>query len=356
MVMPYQSLWSKIGTDRRVNRINWMKSVHNSRKGITPYQQGGVTSIWHSGYSRLRRFLLCEKWAIGVVKASIQSFLDDSFVPTVTWIGSPRQASYLADCFGVVDGEERIILAELFTYIGSSKIRSNDKSACRFGRGHIASIAVDAEGSFSKEVTAIDSGLHMSYPFTVHDRGSWYMVAEERSANALNLYRRSSGGAWKRFKQLLPHAVIDPTLFNHGGLWWLFGTSDRSPSSELLIWYAQSLEGDWWPHSKNPVRMDTRNSRPGGTPFLVGDRLYRPTQNCSKTYGGSVIINQIDELTCDSFAEHAVREVFPPVSSPYKEGIHTLSMFGDWTLIDAKTHVLIPRVTLRRIVNLRAGR
>lgn len=347
---------SKSGVHTRVKGINQMKGVHNSRRGITLHQQDGVTSIVHSGFSRLRRFLLCEKWAIGIVKAPIQSFLDESFVPTVTWIGKPSHASYLADCFGVVDGEERIILAELFTYIGSSKIRSNDKSARRFGRGHIASIAIDAEGSFSKEVTAIDSGLHMSYPFTIHDRGSWYMVAEERSANALNLYRRSSGGDWKRLKQLLPHAVIDPTLFNHGGWWWLFGTSDGSPSGELLIWYAESIEGEWRPHSKNPVRSDTRNSRSGGTPFLVGDRLYRPTQNCSKTYGGSIIINQIDELTCNSFAEHAVREILPPVSWPYKEGIHTLSMFGDWTLIDAKTHVLVPRVTLRRILTLRAGR
>jgi len=249
-----------------------------------------------------------------------------------------------------MEGEERFILAERFTYEGSSRVWFNGKGERRVGRGHIVSIMVDSEGSFLKETTAIDNGLHMSYPFTIYDRGSWYMVAEEQSANVLNLYRQSSGGEWERLKQLLPHAVIDPAVFNHGGRWWMFGTSAENPSSELQIWYAESLEGDWRPHSRNPVRTDARNSRSGGTPFLVGDRLYRPTQNCSKIYGGSVVINQIDELTCDSFSEHAVREVLSPTNSAYSGGLHTLSAFEDWTLIDAKRHVMIPQVILRRLI------
>lgn len=327
-----------------------MKFVYNSWKGTAPYHPGWISSALHSLYARLLRFLTSEEWAIGIVKAPIESFLDDSFVPAMTWLGKPRHASFIADCFGIVDGENRFILAERFTYNGSSRIRSDGRDGHRIGRGHIASITLDAEGSFVKEAIAVDNGLHMSYPFTIHDRGSWYMVAEELSANALNLYGRSSGGEWKHLKQLLPHAVIDPTVLNHGGRWWIFGTSAASPCSELLIWYADRLEGDWKPHDKNPVRIDTRNSRSGGTPFLVGDRLYRPTQNCSNTYGGSIIINQVDELTCSSFAEHAIREILPPLSSPYKHGMHTLSIFGDWTLIDAKRHVITLRPVLRRLV------
>jgi hypothetical protein len=348
--MPYQSAWPKIGTDTPPNWMIRMKSVHNSWKQLQLINKAGLKSFWHSGHARLRRFLLSEEWAIGVVKAPIQSFLDDSFVPMVTWIGKPCRNSFIADCFGVVDGEERFILVERFTYNGSSRIRSNGKGERRIGRGHIASIAVDTEGSFLKEVTAIDNGLHMSYPFTIHDRGSWYIVAEELSANSLNLYRRSSGGDWKHLKQLLPHAVIDPAVFNHAGRWWMFGTSAGNPCSELLIWYADQLEGDWHPHCKNPVRIDQRNARSGGTPFLVGDHLYRPAQNCCETYGGSVIINQIDELTSNSFSEHAVQEVLPPANSAYRGGIHTLSALEDWTLIDAKRHVIIPQVILRRLI------
>jgi hypothetical protein len=130
----------------------------------------------------------------------------------------------------------------------------------------------------------------------------------------------------------------------------MFGTTPKNPNSELLIWYADELEENWLPHPNNPVRSGQRNTRPGGTPFLAGDHLYRPSQNCTITYGGSIIINRVDELTRHSFEENPVQEVLPFAASPYRDGLHTLSAFGDWTLIDAKKHVLLPEVILRKSI------
>lgn len=293
---------------------------------------------------------MSEKWAIGIVKAPIEAFLDASFVPTVHWIGDCGPLDFLADCFGVIEGDRRFILAERFSYRGSSAILSHDKQRVRDGRGYITSIAIDQDGEVIAEAPAIDTGLHMSYPYTIHDRGSWYFVAEELSGNRLNLYRRDSNGDWQWVKELLSYGVVDPTVFAYAGHWWMFGTTPENPLSELRIWFADELEGEWQPHSGNPVRSNFRNARPAGTPFVVGDHLYRPAQNSTKTYGGSIIINQIDELTCRSFKEHPVQEVFPPPAFPYQDGIHTLSAFGDWTLIDAKRHVVLPRVLVKQIL------
>lgn len=307
-------------------------------------------TFWRRSWTRVIRLLTSEKWAVGIVRAPIHSFLAASFVPTVQWIGDSGSFGFLADCFGVVEGDSRVILAERFSYRGSSKVSAKGRPRYRIGRGHIASIAIDENGRTISETQAIDTGLHMSYPCTIHDQNSWYLVAEELSRNGLSLYRRGCDGRWRHVKELLPYAVIDPTVFPYAGQWWMFGTIPENPCGELRIWCADELEGNWQPHAGNPVRIDLRNTRPAGTPFLCGDHLYRPAQNNTKTYGGSIIINRVDVLTRHCFEEHAVQEVLPPAASPFQDGIHTLSAFGDWTLIDAKRHVILPRVLFKKLL------
>jgi len=314
-----------------------------------PFVSSGMDGFWKRGHARVRRFLVNEKWAIGIVRAPIWAFLDRSFSPTVQWVGNGGALGFLADGFGIIDGDRRFILAERFSYRGSSHLLSYGRER-RMGRGYITSIALDEFGEIVAESPAIDTGLHMSYPCTIRDGDSWFLVAEECSRNKVNLYQRASNGHWQFAKELLPYALVDATVFSYAGQWWMFGTTCDNPLNELHIWYADQLRGNWRPHSGNPVRSDLRNSRPGGTPFLMGDQLYRPTQNCTKTYGGSIVINRIDKLTHDSFSERAVREVFAPPASPYQDGIHTLSAFGDWTLIDAKKEVVLPRVLIRKFL------
>jgi hypothetical protein len=335
------------GGDSSVSGRNKMYDPSNCFSRFVPSRK---VSFWERSRARVNRSLMSEKWAVGIVRAPIHTFLDASFVPMVQWVGDCGPLDFLADCFGVVEGDNRFILAERFSYRGSSKMCSHGRRQVRTGRGHITSIAINGAGRIVSEVPAIDTGLHMSYPCTIHDRGSWYLVAEEVSRNRLNLYRRGCDGHWQHLKELLPYAVIDPTVFAYADQWWLFGTTPENPYSELRIWSADKLEGNWQPHSGNPVLSDPRNTRPGGTPFLVGGHLYRPTQNSTKTYGGSVIINRVDALTHHSFEEHPVQEVLPPSASPYQDGIHTLSAFGDWTLIDAKKHVVLPRVVIKNIL------
>ena len=99
-------------------------------------------------------------------------------------------------------------------------------------------------------------------------------------------------------------------VFSYANQWWMFGMAPENPLSELRIWFADELEGNWQPHSGNPVRSDPRNTRPGGTPFLVGGHLYRPTQTALKLHGGSVVINRVDTLTRHSFKSTRFKKSF----------------------------------------------
>jgi len=64
-----------------------------------------------------------------------------------------------------------------------------------------------------------------------------------------------------------------------------FTDADDGPLTKLRVWFADDLLGSWCPHPGNPVKPDIRSARPAGTPFVHDGALYRPAQDCSRTYG-----------------------------------------------------------------------
>ena len=98
------------------------------------------------------------------------------------------------------------------------------------------------------------------------------------------------------------------------------------------------MMGPWTPHAGNPVKTDVSSSRPGGNMFWHEGRIYRPAQDGSRCYGGALAINRIDVLNDLQFEETVVRRIEPDASWPYRDGIHTLSGWGDWCVVDAKNH------------------
>jgi hypothetical protein len=106
----------------------------------------------------------------------------------------------------------------------------------------------------------------------------------------------------------------------------------------LFIYHADQFEGPWQPHQNNPVKSDVRSSRPGGTPFMLHGKLYRPAQDCSVSYGSAIAINEITELTENSFAEKTVRRIEPRAEWKFNKGLHTFSIVADNILIDAKRY------------------
>ena len=114
---------------------------------------------------------------------------------------------------------------------------------------------------------------------------------------------------------------------------WLLSSSDTPQG--------RKYHKPWFPHSKQPVKTDIQSSRPGGTPFIHEGKLYRPAQDCSRVYGGRVVINQITALSPNDFEEKTAAIVEPDKHGPYPDGLHTLSALGDITLVDSKREKFI---------------
>jgi hypothetical protein len=293
--------------------------------------------LWSNQFHRIARLLsLRDHWNIGVVDAPITKFLDPKFSPHVHWLPSQPSRGYFADPFHCPETGANnpkpttSVMVEEYDYAGAKG--SISWLSLRKEQG---SLRIDDRGS------AIALPMHLSYPYIFRYDGVVYCVPECWQSHAISLYRAvDPPRVWQKLATLVDaFDGVDPTLFQHEGRWWLLCSSRHQGSlHNLFIWYADTLLGPWRPHDGNPVKNDVRSSRPAGTPFAHEGHLYRPTQDCSRTYGGRVLLNRINKLTPEEFAEESVREICP--IAPYSDGVHTLSSCGEMTLIDGKRVVI----------------
>jgi len=272
-----------------------------------------------------------EEWCIGIVDAPISTFLDPNTEKPVRWLHPPGDGRFIADPFGAqLDGAVHI-LYEDFRYSTS--------------KGLIATMEGTATGPPAMPKVAIELPVPASYPYLVEDRDEIYCVPETNEAREVRLYRAVNFPTeWEKVATILTGvAALDSTLFRHEGRWWLTHT-DREAGQyvHLFVWHAANLEGPWEPHALNPVKADVRSSRPAGTPFVHQGTLYRPAQDCSRRYGGRIVINRVSRLSPTEFAEEPAAIVEPFPDSPFPDGIHTISRVGDVTLVDSKRHRFIP--------------
>jgi len=277
-----------------------------------------------------------DDWSIGIVDRPIETFLDPEERRVVRWLPR-RPGTYAADPFGVPrDGTLHVFFEEF------------DQ---RRGRGQISHLAIAPDGQIQPPETVLDPGCHTSYPFLLEAHGETWLIPETADAKEVRLYRALDfPRRWEVERVLLRGVpVSDPTIVEHDGYWWLFGTSrGRGVDYALRVWHAPALTGPWQLHALDPVKTDVRSSRPGGTPFRHAGHLYRPAQNSARRYGGRVTINRIERLGPDTFAERPVASV-DPVDADHPDGIHTIAGVGSASLIDGNRTHFVPAALLLQL-------
>jgi hypothetical protein len=155
----------------------------------------------------------------------------------------------------------------------------------------------------------------------------------------VELYRAVSfPDKWESAGVLLPDiAAADATLALLGDLWWMFATiggTSISKNDELHLFFAESPLGPWRPHQRNPVKSDVRSARPAGQVFLHEGHHYRPSQDCSTSYGHAIVLNRIEAIDSTHYREIEVARL-SPAWLPRLVGTHTINATAGLTVIDA---------------------
>jgi hypothetical protein len=289
-----------------------------------------IKTYYHSILKTINYLFVKDVWNVALVFHPIGSFLVEKNF-RYKFIGGKSVAGFIADPFGFIKQGKIFIFLEELVF----KKRS---------AGRISMFTLSEKGDVLKKETLLDSGGHLSYPFVIKDQNKIYILPESSKDCSLNMYELAVDKNRLDLKYNLVEGknIVDPTLIVFNNKFWLFYTisdGEYDPDVHLHISYSDHLSGPYSEHKKNPVKIDARSSRPAGTPFIHENILYRPSQNFSKTYGGSVVINKIIKLTEEDFEEEPIKEIFP-FDTYYKDGIHTISCVSDeLTVIDSKRKV-----------------
>ena len=295
--------------------------THGTRRN-TGFIGGALRRAAH----RMGEYTLVDEWAIGLVHQQAKTLLAGESLQPARWL--PRKPGVnLADPHPRPGLNE--ILCEEFG-VGPTPPAA---------RGRIVCLQLDHQDATITGSRVILAGdAHRSYPGTVQCGDDVVFLPETPDRGGTALYFLRADDRVEKLCGLgLQLRMGDPTLFKHEGRFWIAYTDlDIGEHDNLCLLHAPSLSGPWTPHQANPVKLDIRSSRPAGPVIVSAGRLYRPAQNCAASYGASITINRIEQLTPERFSEVAVREIRPAARGPYPHGLHTIAVRGDSCLIDGK--------------------
>lgn len=284
------------------------------------------SQLWHCGIARVD---IDEFFARGGGDPATSSFQKSDIV----WLPMPGPWRYIADPFGIRQGNSLFIFVEAYDYLTK--------------KGTIHRYAFDASLRLLDVAPCLEERTHLSYPFVFKFDGEFFMLPEQSRSGQLTLYRaKNFPDSWEPECVLMDNIpAVDPSLIEHDGRWWMFfsiaGERHRD-RRELHLASAAQLTGPWHIHPQSPIIENFTHGRPGGTPWKRSDgRIILPLQDCSKSYGGGLSFAKIsrldvDEVKIEPLDNYIEAKVF---SEEWKDGTHTLSRCGDVTLFDVKKYL-----------------
>jgi hypothetical protein len=206
-------------------------------------------------------------------------------------------------------------------------------------RGHISVLEVDENGPVGEPVPVLVRDYHLSHPFLFEWEGVHYLLPETAENKTVEVYRAASfPDKWELASVLLSDiSAADATLALLGNFWWMFATiggPSISKNDEVHLFFAESPLGPWQPHRRNPIKSDVRSARPAGQIFLHQQNHYRPSQDCSTSYGHAIALNRIERIDPTHYHEVEVARI-SPTWLPGLLGTHTINAVTGLTVIDA---------------------
>lgn len=204
--------------------------------------------------------------------------------------------------------------------------------------GRIAVRSIETTTELSPMRVVLERPHHLSYPTVFAWEGEWYLVPETFAAGVQEVFRATAfPDAWTLHTRWFEgDPMVDPTIFEHDGWWWLMGSRPVPQTfvgEDLYVYHAPSPLGPWSAHLQNPVRSGVDGSRPAGMPFRALGSLVRPAQYGAPHYGAGVRFWQVEVLSPTHYAERELGTIQPQWTREVV-GYHTINSAGGLTVGD----------------------
>lgn len=257
-------------------------------------------------------------WNIGFLENSIDDIVGGKSLRPV-WMKHSYKDRWFADPF-VLDVDENYIyiLAEEY-YMP-------------IHRAYIAKLTIEKDTKQlvdTKPILKLET--HLSYPAIIRKEGKVFFYPESGKSGKLVLYEYDPiTDKVAECQTILNEDVGDATYTTLFGEELLFCTKPPLYNDEVLHIYKK----------KNGVYIDSeivtfgdKVARMAGDFFQVNGKIYRPAQDCNKSYGNGLVIQEVT-FKDGKWAFNEIHRYYSP-NPDYPLGIHTFNMFKDVMVVDS---------------------
>jgi hypothetical protein len=259
-------------------------------------------------------------WNIGFCETSPEALVSSQKLPNIKWMKHSYRDRFFADPF-ILDATKTEIRILVEEYIFNSP------------PGLIVELVIDRKTFCLKQrYEILRLSTHLSYPAIIRKNDEVYVYPENGASGKLNLYRYDRIA--KKLidpKSILDIAVADSTIYQIAeDKYILVATKYPKTQENAFAFESEDFKGSYSEVSPMPFQKNIESSRPAGNFFRIGNKIYRPAQNCSKRYGAGISIMEFDPKT---FTERPIFELLP-TGYTYSLGLHTLNFHKELCVVD----------------------
>lgn len=279
---------------------------------------------------------LDENYNIGFIdNFTPEQLIEKAGLNRISWLKHPYRDRFFADPFilSVTDSTIDVLVEEL-----------------RFDehKGFISHLVVDRKTKkllSRNELLNIDT--HLSYPAIIKLGNDVFVYPENCEGGALNVYQyeRTHPERLVYKKTLIHEPVVDSTIIEINNSYYLLATRSPDTQSDLHLYKSDNYIGEY---SYLGRVVEGYRARPAGNLFCVNKRLFRPSQNCERTYGASIDIMEVD-LSESKYSEKCLFSILPS-SFKYNLGIHTINFSEELCVVDGYGYLYPIWGRLRKMV------
>jgi len=199
-------------------------------------------------------------------------------------------------------------------------------------KSRIAKLTINMEDfSLESTIPVLEMEKVLSFPAICRENGKVFIYPEMAENGTSRIYEYDpEKNHCIASKALLNRRVIDGVMTELFGDTLLFGTETPKCNGKRLNVYQKKNDGF---ELSDKILFTENLARMAGNFFSYHGNIYRPAQDCNKTYGNGVVIQKCDIQDGKLKMENVLR--LYSTEEKYRFGFHTFNMYNNVIIGDA---------------------
>ncbi|AYL67270.1 MULTISPECIES: glucosamine inositolphosphorylceramide transferase family protein [Citrobacter freundii complex] len=273
----------------------------------------------------IKTFFYHESWDIMILKDHGSHLFPDNTLEILSKTTAQqlkKKYTFQADPFIVEKADKLYVFYEAFSF--------------RNSKGTLRCRVLDRELTEIDDVKLEgfdDLKCHLSFPFLIHINDQLFMIPESSERKEVILFQSVEFPArWKKIKVLISDTELTDNVFlTINETCYLLSTT---MDNEIIIHSAENIFGEWQRIAPS-LKVSNHHHRGAGAPYLVDNKMYFLTQECTpETYGKSIYIKELVTLNDTVFDENLIEKINSSIN--HSDGVHTLNFSNNYIVYDSK--------------------